>query len=118
MAAGAEKLEMVSSQQRVEPAAVAAGAAAHVDVDVDGVVVAVAAAAVAGVGVGAARGAARILPVRTRGQRHHVQIHSHLVLCAHYILHDRGVHHKNHDVGENRKVHALDPDCDPNPVLA
>ena len=84
-----EKPEMASSQQGVEPAAVAAAAAAaavHVDVVGVAAVAAGADAAVAagvgvGVGVGAAGGAG-ILPVRTRAQKHHVQIHSRHVLCA------------------------------------
>lgn len=85
MAEEAEKLEMASSQQRVEPVAVAV-AAAVVRVDVVAVVAAVVvgadvgAAAGVGVGVGAAD-CVGILPARTRGQRHHVQIHS-LALCA------------------------------------
>ena len=65
----------------------AADAAAVMHVDEVGVGV-VAVAAAAAVGVDAGVGAddcfgARILPARTRGQRHHVQIHSHLALCAH-----------------------------------
>ena len=95
------------------PAAAAAVGVVDVDVAADaGADVAVGAGAVADVGV-------RILPVhRTRGQRHRVQIRSHLVLSAHHTLHARGAHHKTHDGGANRKVHVLDRDYVPIPVLA